>query len=549
MTCGSGIAPTGVASSRSGTKAGRAGAAGLSRGGALAVPAVAQFLVALDYSIIYIALPSIARDLALDPAAAHWVISAYAVPFAGFLMAGGRLADRLGARRLFVTAIILFGAASAAGGLAGDGAVLLAARGAQGFAAALLQPAVLGLIGTTFPAGPSRSRALAVWGSVGASGLAAGAILGGLLTTSSWRLTFLINVPFTLWCALAASRRFGGEPGPEHGGRTGRDDRRRGAAFLRRLAWKDVRGRGSEQVRDHGPGQGPQDVRGQGLDHVRGQGPQDVRTHGPRDGGEPGGSGVRPIPLLASVLGTTAALAIVGGLTLGAQAGWDAPPTLGTLAVGLAALVAFAVNEVRSRHVLIERVLRGTRSLGVGSVAAALYMASVGSEFYLVTLLLQAAKGYEPLAAGLAFLPLAAMVTAGSMLAGRAVRRLPAHAVLAAGFAVATVGLGWLALALHGDSYATHLLPGLLLSGAGHGMIYTSMFIIGTGDVPAEHQGTAGALITTSQYLAAALTVAVLTLVLGADPGDDAFRAAFLVTTAAAAAGIALALLPHGRRK
>lgn len=78
-------------------------------------------------------------------------------------------------------------------------------------------------------------------------------------------------------------------------------------------------------------------------------------------------------------------------------------------------------------------------------------------------------------------------------------------------------------------------------------MIYTSMFIIGTGDVPAEHQGTAGALITTSQYLAAALTVAVLTLVLGADPGGDAFRAAFLVTAAAAAAGIALVLLPHGR--
>lgn len=155
------------------------------RPGALAVLAAAQFLVALDYSIVYIALPSIARHLRLDPAVAQWVIGAYAVLFAGFLMVGGRLADRVGAKPLFIGAILLFAVASAAGGAAQGGTLLLAARGAQGFGAALLQPAILGLIGTTFPAGPSRNRALAVWGSVGASGLAVGAILGGLLTTAS----------------------------------------------------------------------------------------------------------------------------------------------------------------------------------------------------------------------------------------------------------------------------------------------------------------------------------------------------------------------------
>jgi len=131
---------------------------------ALAVLAVAQFIIALDYSIIYVALPSVARDLALDPAVAQWVISAYAVFFAGFLMVGGRLADRVGAQRLFIGAITLFGVTSAIGGAAHDGPMLLAARGAQGVGAALLQPAILGLIGTTFPAGPSRSRAMAVWG-------------------------------------------------------------------------------------------------------------------------------------------------------------------------------------------------------------------------------------------------------------------------------------------------------------------------------------------------------------------------------------------------
>jgi MFS family permease len=120
--------------------------------------------------------------------------------------------------------------------------------------------------------------------------------------------------------------------------------------------------------------------------------------------------------------------------------------------------------------------------------------------------------------------------------------------VLALGFATAAAGLLWLSLALHGDSYATDLLPGLLLSGFGHGVIYTAMFVIGTQDVPDEHQGTAGALLTTSQYLSAAVTLAVLTLVLGPAPDHAAFRAAFLVTTAAAAGGLALATASLVRR-
>ncbi len=152
---------------------------------------------------------------------------------------------------------------------------------------------------------------------------------------------------------------------------------------------------------------------------------------------------------------------------------------------------------------LIEPALRRIATLRAGAAATALYMASVGSEFYLLTLLLQSAKGYDALQAGLAFVPLAVLVTAGNAAAGRAVRTLAPATVLAGGFAAATAGLLWLALALPGDSYAADLLPGLLLSGFGHGVIYTAMFVIGTHDVPAAHQGTAGALLTTSQYLSA----------------------------------------------
>ncbi|TQL90891.1 putative MFS family arabinose efflux permease [Actinoallomurus bryophytorum] len=436
------------------------------RSATLAVLSLAQFLIALDYSIIYIALPSIAGDLGLAPALAQWVISAYAVLFAGFLVVGGRLSDRVGAARLFIGAIIMFGVASAVGGAAQDGTVLLAARAAQGLGAALLQPAVLGLIGTTFPAGPERSRALAVWGSVGASGLAAGAILGGLLTTASWRLTFYVNVPLTLLCALGAA------------------------------VWV-----------------------GPAREHV------------------PAGR----IPMLASVLGTGTVLTLVLGLTLGSDRGWAAAPTVVCLGSALALFAGFVRNERVSGNVLIEHVLRRTRSLRSGALATALYMASVGSEFYLLTLLLQSMKGYTPFEAGLAFLPLAVMVTAGGTTAGRAVRRLGAGTALVTGFAIATAGLLWLAVTLHGDSYAADLLPGLVLSGFGHGIIYTSMFIIGTHDVPSAHQSTAGALLTTSQYLSGAVTVAVLTLTLGPSPDYASFRIAFLLTTGAATAGLVLA--------
>ena len=149
-------------------------------------------------------------------------------------------------------------------------------------------------------------------------------------------------------------------------------------------------------------------------------------------------------------------------------------------------LAAFVVIENTARAVLIERALRRTRSLRLGAAATALYIAGKrGCPFYLVTLLLQERQGYPPLRAGLAFLPLALMITAGSMTAGRAARRLTAAAVLACGFTLAAIGLGWLALALPGGSYLLDLLPGLVISGFGHGLIYTSMFILGTRDVPA----------------------------------------------------------------
>lgn len=435
---------------------------------ALAVLCLAQFVVALDYSIIYVALPSIGDDLDLGPGLLQWVVSAYAVLFAGLLLVGGRVADRFGARRVFIIAIAVFGLASALGGVAGDGTALLGARGLQGLAAAFLQPAILGLISATFADGPVRARALSIWGAVGASGLAVGVVFGGVLTALSWRWTFLINVP------LAA------------------------AAVIGAVLWI---------------------------------GATSKSTSGSR------------IPLVAALLGTGALLSTVVTLTLLTD---TRPPwaVFGVaLGVAVVLVVAFLVSERSSTNVLIERPLRRLPSLRLGVAATFLYMASVGSEFYLVTLLLQKLEAFTPLEAGLGFLPLAVLVTLGNVVAGRLVPRWGSGATLATGFGISAVGLGFFAGFLGSGSYATNLLPGLLLSGFGHGIIYTSMFVIGTRDVPADLQGSAGALLTTSQYLSAAVTVAVLTIVLGADPQATQFRSAFLVTTVAALLGLVVGLL------
>ena len=129
-------------------------------------------------------------------------------------------------------------------------------------------------------------------------------------------------------------------------------------------------------------------------------------------------------------------------------------------------------------------------------------------------------------------------MTVGSVAVGRAVQRLAPAALRSIGFAMATAGLLSISLAVSGDSYGRDLLPRLILSGLGNGIIFTSMFIIGTRDAPAAHQGTAGALLTTSQYLAGGITLAVLTLALGDAPDAANFRVAFLTTTAASAAGL-----------
>ena len=168
---------------------------------------LAQFMVVLDVSIVNVALPSISSDLRFEPAELQWVVNAYTLAFAGFLLLGGRAADLLGRREVFAAGLALFGVASLAGGLAQNEWTLIAARAAQGLGGALVTPATLSILTTGFPEGPERNRALGWWGAMGAVGGASGALIGGVIIEAlSWRWILFVNVPIGIVAAVAALR-------------------------------------------------------------------------------------------------------------------------------------------------------------------------------------------------------------------------------------------------------------------------------------------------------------------------------------------------------
>ncbi len=174
---------------------------------ALAVVAVAQFMVILDASIVNVALPSIQRDLHFSESSLQWVVSAYTLAFGGFLMLGGRTADLLGRRRMFVVGLGVFSVASLAGGFATSAGWLIAARGVQGLGAAIVSPAALSIVTTTFTEGAERNKALGIWGALAGAGGAVGVLMGGVLTSGlGWEWVLFVNAPIGAAAAFAAPR-------------------------------------------------------------------------------------------------------------------------------------------------------------------------------------------------------------------------------------------------------------------------------------------------------------------------------------------------------
>ncbi len=173
----------------------------------LGIVCIGQFMVVLDASIVNVALPSIQRDLHFSTSNLQWIVNAYTLTFAGFLLLGGRAADLFGRRKIFMVGLAVFTASSLLGGLAQNEAWLISARALQGLGAAILAPATLTILTSTFAEGPARAKALGVWSAVSAAGASAGALFGGILTDFlSWRWILFVNVPVGA-VALVAARR------------------------------------------------------------------------------------------------------------------------------------------------------------------------------------------------------------------------------------------------------------------------------------------------------------------------------------------------------
>jgi EmrB/QacA subfamily drug resistance transporter len=184
----------------------------------VALACAGQLIVVLDVSIVNVALPGIRTSLGFAEQDLQWVVTAYTLTFAGFMLAGGRASDLFGRRRVFVASLVLFTAASLAGGLAPDPVWLVVARAVQGIGGAVLAPSTLAILTATFAEGPRRTQAIATWTMTGAVGGAVGAVLGGLLTEYfSWRWVLLVNVPVGLVLAVVALARLDKDAGGSRG--------------------------------------------------------------------------------------------------------------------------------------------------------------------------------------------------------------------------------------------------------------------------------------------------------------------------------------------
>jgi MFS family permease len=322
--------------------------------GLLVVLCGALFLDALDVSMVGVALPSIRADLGLSTASLQWVVSGYVLGYGGLLLLGGRAADLLGRRRVFLVALGVFAVASLLGGLVSSAALLIAARLVKGMAAAFTAPAGLSIITTTFAEGSARNRALSIYSAFGAAGFSLGLVLSGLLTEISWRWTLLLPAPVAAVILVAGLRLI---PRAEQPGR---------AALAR-------------------PG----------------------TAAGARDRARPGARrpGRRGFDLLGAATVTAGMLLLVYAVVSAPQAGWASPRTLVSFAAAIALLGAFVTVERRSRDPLVRLGIFRSGALTRANLAAMVLFGSYVSFQFLVTQYLQIMAGWSALGTALAFLP------------------------------------------------------------------------------------------------------------------------------------------------
>jgi EmrB/QacA subfamily drug resistance transporter len=403
----------------------------------LGVVGLAQLMVVLDATIVNIALPSAQRALAFSNADRQWVVTAYSLAFGGLLLLGGRLSDLVGRRRMLIIGLVGFASASALGGAATGFAMLVIGRGAQGAFGAMLAPAALSTLTTTFADPAERGKAFGVYGAIAGAGGAVGLLLGGVLTEYlSWRWCLYVNVVLAVVAVAGAMRLLVGHP------------------------------------RDQG-----------------------VRIDWP-----------------GTALVVAGLAAVVYGLSEAETKGWGAPTTVVLLPAGVILLVAFVLTERRVGHPLLPLRIVLNRFRGGAYLAIGLSAIGIFGIFLFLTYYLQLSLGYSPVKTGLAFLPMiAATMVSSTTSSGALMPRFGPRPLVPVGMLAGAGGLVLLATQLGlSASYPGQILPALLLTGAGLGVVFGCAMNTATYGTDRADAGVASAMVNTNQQVGGSVGTALL---------------------------------------
>ena len=405
----------------------------------LAVIALAQVMVILDATVVNIALPSAQADLLFDDSQRQWLVTGYALSFGSLLLIGGRIADLFGRRIAFLVGVVGFAIASAVGGAAGSFEVLVGARVGQGVFAALLAPAALSLLTTTFTDPAERGKAFGIFGAISGAGGAIGLLLGGVLTEYlDWRWCMYINLLFA------------------------------GVAFL-----------GGIGLLKHSPA-----------------------TERPK------------LDLIGVSTATAGMFALVYGLANAEQDGWGSTSTISFLAAGVVLLAVFVYSQGRAAHPLLPLRILAHRNRGGSFVAMFLLSAAMFVIFLFLTFYMQQNLRFGPVQSGVAFLPMiGALMVSATTATTVLLPRVGPRVMVPLGMLAAGAGTALLALLDETSTYASGVLPGLILSGLGIGLTMASAMNVGIAGVAAQDSGAASAAINAIQQVGGSIGTALFSTV------------------------------------
>ncbi len=431
-------------------------------------------MASLDSTVVGIALPAIKRSFGSGVGTLQWIVTGYSLTLAAFLLIGGSLGDHYGRRKVFLLGVVWFAVASAGCGLAPTSSLLVAARVLQGVGGALLTPASLAILQASFVAA-DRSRAIGAWAGLAGVATAAGPLVGGyLLSFTSWRWVFFINLPVA-FAVVALTVR-------------------------------------------HVPESSDPDARGR-------------------------------VDRLGAALAVVSLSGLTYGLIEGPNAGWGSPVIVASLVVAGAGATAFISVERRRRHPMLPLELFTIRQFAAANAVTFLIYGALGGALFLLPVELQLVDGYSALHAGLALLPVTAIMLVFSARSARLASRIGPRLQMSAGPVVVGVGLALLTRAATGDAYVTHVLPAVIVFGCGLAITVAPLTATALGASPAERAGVASAVNNVVARSAGLVAVAVLPVVAGITgagalaPGPFAhgFRSAVLIAAVACGAGGVLA--------